>query len=86
MRHLSSVRGRDDRSLVAMLACVLHERRHREGIENDTGVTETFDYIGSKPSSSILILILPEALLIVGLVVGLLQRPGTPAGPPPTPV
>jgi hypothetical protein len=36
-------------------------------------------------SSSILILILPVALLVVGLVVGFLQRPGTPAGPPPTP-
>lgn len=36
-------------------------------------------------SGSVLLLVLPVALLVVGLVVGLLQRPGTDLGPPPTP-
>jgi hypothetical protein len=36
-------------------------------------------------SSSVLLLVLPAALLVVGLVVGVLQRRGTTLGPPPTP-
>lgn len=36
-------------------------------------------------SGSVLLAVLPVALLVVGLVVGLLQRPGTPTGPPPAP-
>lgn len=34
-------------------------------------------------SSSVLLLVLPVVLLVVGIVVGMLQRPGTATGPPP---
>ena len=34
-------------------------------------------------SGSVLLLVLPAVLLVVGVVVGLLQRPGTALGPPP---
>lgn len=43
-------------------------------------------FAGVLSSSSVLLLVLPVALLVVGVVVGLLQRPGTATGPPPMPI